>query len=596
MSLRTTLLTLIAAVLVPVLLVQGLIYYSRFETRKTEEYRANLEVAHAVAAAFEAYTRDILHQQRTVGQAIAVPPGRLSVEEMQQLLAASAQEYPAIRFYSWLDPEGRVVSSSDSNLVDVEAGDREYFGEIAGGRPWVVSDLMVGRVSGEATFVVARGVLDADGGLLGVVVASIDPQGLGYALAIPRTTGGAIALIDRQGRGVYRFPEVSLTWEERNWVATQPIIAEALAGQEVTGDFVSVIDGQMRMSGMVPIRSLGWVASANRPVDQAMAQIVADSQRDFGLLLLVIIMSAALAMWISRRLVRSTERLRQHALAVGQGEWGTVASIDGATELRDVAGALNTMSTELRQRDEQREEVVSSIAHDLRNPLAVITGHTQLAQRQLLRGESLNEDRLQALLASIQGSAGRLQALIGEFQDAARLRAGPLELRTGPTDLVALVGKAVQELAQTTEKHRFAYEPTESHLVGNWDVARLERVVANLLSNAVKFSPAGGEIAVAVARDDRGAVLTVRDRGIGIPTDDLPHIFNPFRRGSNASGRITGTGLGLWGARRIVEQHGGAIEVASAEGSGSTFTVRLPLGSTDEATDRPAGQRAVQVT
>jgi signal transduction histidine kinase len=107
-------------------------------------------------------------------------------------------------------------------------------------------------------------------------------------------------------------------------------------------------------------------------------------------------------------------------------------------------------------------------------------------------------------------------------------------------------------------------------------------VLGNLLGNAVKYSPAGGEVAVRVVRErDAGgrawAVVAVRDQGIGIPVADLPHVFERYRRGSNVGGRIVGSGVGLAGARQIVEQHGGTIAVASEEGRGSTFSLRLPL-------------------
>ena len=104
-------------------------------------------------------------------------------------------------------------------------------------------------------------------------------------------------------------------------------------------------------------------------------------------------------------------------------------------------------------------------------------------------------------------------------------------------------------------------------------------MIANLLSNAIKYSPDGGEVTLAVRRDAAGdrAVLEVRDRGLGIPAADLPRVFERFRRGSNVVGRIPGTGIGLAGARQVVEQHGGAIAVDSVEGAGTTVTIQLPI-------------------
>ena len=112
------------------------------------------------------------------------------------------------------------------------------------------------------------------------------------------------------------------------------------------------------------------------------------------------------------------------------------------------------------------------------------------------------------------------------------------------------------------------------------DRLRLEQVLVNLLSNAVKYSPEGGEVGVAVRREERAgapwARLAVSDRGIGVPAADLPHLFEPYRRAANV-GAVEGEGLGLAGARQIVEQHGGTIAVESREGEGTTVTVGLPL-------------------
>src|SRR5262249_14012287 len=125
-----------------------------------------------------------------------------------------------------------------------------------------------------------------------------------------------------------------------------------------------------------------------------------------------------------------------------------------------------------------------------------------------------------------------------------------------------------------------------ARLIGSWDAVRLERVLTNLVGNAIKYSPDGGPVAIELASEvdeqARGwAVIRVRDQGVGIPALDRPHVFERFRRGANVERHIAGTGIGLFGSRQIVEQHGGTISVESEEGVGSTFTVRLPLGAPD---------------
>lgn len=112
------------------------------------------------------------------------------------------------------------------------------------------------------------------------------------------------------------------------------------------------------------------------------------------------------------------------------------------------------------------------------------------------------------------------------------------------------------------------------------DVVRLDRMLTNLLANAIKYSPGGGQITVELAYEEEQAcpwiVLRIRDQGVGIPTSDLPHIFDPFYRASNVSGHIQGTGVGLASVSQVITRQGGTISVSSVEGQGSTFVVRLP--------------------
>ncbi|HEY3109853.1 MAG TPA: HAMP domain-containing sensor histidine kinase, partial [Chloroflexota bacterium] len=229
-----------------------------------------------------------------------------------------------------------------------------------------------------------------------------------------------------------------------------------------------------------------------------------------------------------------------------------------------------------------RDEFLATAAHDLKAPLTAIKGGAQLLRRQATT-KTLDLERLVAGLLGLDMAATRLARQVDQLLDITRMRAGqPLDLQRGPTDLVALARQAASEHRQTSEAHDISVETDGAELVGNWDRGRIERVIDNLLGNAVKYSPDGGPVLVTLRRerDDRDdwAVIAVRDRGIGIPAGELDRIFERFGRGSNVPEPINGSGIGLTSVRQIVEQHGGAIAVASRVGEGSTFTVRLPLG------------------
>jgi len=231
--------------------------------------------------------------------------------------------------------------------------------------------------------------------------------------------------------------------------------------------------------------------------------------------------------------------------------------------------------------------VLSTVSHDLRTPITSIKGRAQVLLRRAQRGGGFAPEAVTDALRAIDGVADRMNTLVDELVDIGRLQSGrPLELNRRPLDLVALLREAIAEAQRATSKHALRLETDLAELTGVWDGPRLARVLDNLLSNAVRYSPEGGEIAVTLARevaDPRNggdaARLAVADRGVGIPAADLPHIFERFRRGRNVTGRIAGTGIGLAGAKQIVEQHGGTIAIESQEGAGTTVTVRLPLES-----------------
>jgi PAS domain S-box-containing protein len=235
-----------------------------------------------------------------------------------------------------------------------------------------------------------------------------------------------------------------------------------------------------------------------------------------------------------------------------------------------------------------REELLAIVAHDLNTPLTAIKASADLLQRQAAAGR-LDPAPAVDGLARISRAATGMAVQIADLIDATRLRAGqPLELMRRPTDLVALVYRVAGQAQQVTTRHTIDVQAATPEQVGKWDTFRLERVVTNLLSNAVKYSPDGGAITVRIWREDEpepAGVFCVQDSGIGVPAPDLSRIFERYQRAHNVAGTLPGDGIGLAGAKQIVEQHGGRISVESKEGSGSTFTVWLPLG---EAASQPA--------
>jgi signal transduction histidine kinase len=229
-----------------------------------------------------------------------------------------------------------------------------------------------------------------------------------------------------------------------------------------------------------------------------------------------------------------------------------------------------------------RDVFLGTVAHDLRNPLTAIKGRTQLLRRKVERAEAPLAASLEDSLSAIEATADQMADQIDELLDVAQVQAGQsAPLRSRPTDLVALIQGILEYHQDVLQGQRLLLQVPPEPLVGRWDDVRIRRVLENLVSNAIKYSPDGGDIVVRAWPEcidgHAWAAFSVQDQGIGIPAADLPNIFSSFFRGSNVDADTGGFGLGLAGARQIVVQHGGRIDVASTVGVGTTFTVWLPL-------------------
>ncbi|MDP9372635.1 MAG: PAS domain S-box protein, partial [Chloroflexota bacterium] len=238
-----------------------------------------------------------------------------------------------------------------------------------------------------------------------------------------------------------------------------------------------------------------------------------------------------------------------------------------------------------------RDQFLSIASHELRTPVTTIKAYAELLLRRQARAP-LTPDQLTRGLGAIDDATERLTGLTADLLDVSRLRTGQLPFRPRPLDLARLaVEVADRYRTQLGERHRLTVAAPAAPCPVVADADRLEQVLTNLLENAVKYSPEGGEIRVTVGPDGDGAVLGVRDEGIGLPPDSLETIFQPFGRAANGAARqIPGLGLGLYICRDIVERHGGRLWAESpGEGRGATLRLWLPAAGPDTRTARPAG-------
>jgi heavy metal sensor kinase len=295
----------------------------------------------------------------------------------------------------------------------------------------------------------------------------------------------------------------------------------------------------------------------------------------FGLGSIVVLALGLGGEWlIVTRALRPVEKISTAAEKISSGDLSqriNVAETD--SELGQLATVLNSTFSRLESAFVRQQQFTSDAAHELRTPVSVLLTH---AQNGLASGCGCDEHR--EAFEACQRAAHRMRTLISALLALAQLDDGSAKARRSTFDLAQIVrecAELLQPLADERGVKIFA-EPTPMPMFG--DAEQLAQVITNLVSNAIRYNRPSGEAHVGLERRGPDVVMTVRDTGVGIAAADLPRVFERFYR-ADKSRTTGGLGLGLAITKTIVAAHGGTIEVASQEHSGTTFTVILPQGS-----------------
>ena len=253
---------------------------------------------------------------------------------------------------------------------------------------------------------------------------------------------------------------------------------------------------------------------------------------------------------------------------VAAGDFAARLSEHGPPYVRDVARAFNSMATRLAAQDAQRRHVMADIAHELRNPLAVLQGRLE----GMLDGVYPRDE---AQISAVLEETRLLARLVDDLRTLSHAESGTLTLQKESTDLAILLDEAVRSVSMDSTAGqvsiRLAVAP-DLPLI-DVDPLRIREVTTNLLSNALRHTPPGGAVSVEAVRRAESIVVTVSDNGAGIGGEELPKIFDRFYKGTGSRG----SGLGLTIARNLVVAHGGEIRAESRAGQGTTITFTLPV-------------------
>jgi two-component system sensor histidine kinase BaeS len=280
------------------------------------------------------------------------------------------------------------------------------------------------------------------------------------------------------------------------------------------------------------------------------------------------VLAALLAFLLARRLTRPVSELAGATRRLAAGEQGVSVPVRGEDELAQLGSAFNEMSSELEQARESQRHFLESVSHELKTPLTSIRGYA----------EALEEGAVTPAEGGrvISSEADRLQRLVADLLDLARLGRAGFSVAQDPVDLAAVADHAVSRHLPSAREMAVQLRDVTDAADGAWalgDEGRVLQVTSNLIENALRLSPAGGTVAVCA---DSGQI-TVRDSGPGLAPEDLPHAFERFYLYDRyRSERPVGSGLGLAIVQELTRAMGGTVQVANRDGGGAEFTVHLP--------------------
>jgi signal transduction histidine kinase len=498
--------------------------------------------------------------------------------------------------YFWLDKDGKLVWSSRfvsnqslyEQFKDTNLGDQLYF-TIPRTTETTYYSSVIESLEGVPMIYISMPVIGNNGtatAFEGAIVAGIRADTLGNYVKnqIPLGFESNVGLLDKNGIILYTDNQtyigsdyfasefqstLSVLLAPNEIAALNDIIKRSLQGVPSTEDITT--RGQTTTIAYAPIRINGehlltlYITSPHRLTDNV--SLLIDQQRTFNLTLVVVI--AAVAAGISVLVLMSNKRLTETVkLKTSELKMANESLAESNKQLQASNTLLSEANEQLKVHDKMQKEFINIAAHELRTPTQAILGYSELI-------EHANPQEVKVAAAAILRNADRLKRLTEDILDITRIESQSLKLKMEIFNLNEKIKNVIQDAkhalsdANTT---KIIFEQTEQDIPIYGDKVRIFQVVSNLLTNALKFTR-NGDISIRAEQKDGYAIVTVKDNGTGIDPEIMPRLFTRF-----ASKSQTGTGLGLFISKSIVEAHGGKIWAENnKDGKGATFGFTLPI-------------------
>jgi signal transduction histidine kinase len=287
-----------------------------------------------------------------------------------------------------------------------------------------------------------------------------------------------------------------------------------------------------------------------------------------------IAVSAALAWYLSRRITKPVEALAEAAAEIAEGRYDIeVSKVSSRDEIGELSARFGEMAMRLQEAEELERNFLMTVSHELRTPLTAIRGHVEALREGVAQDEAARKESL----AVIASETERLERLVGDVLDLAKLDTRRFTLRHEEVDMGRLLERAYTSFAEEARRRGIDYRQViEARPVIVADGDRVLQIISNLLSNAFRWTPDGGRVELALQQENGTISVAVEDSGPGISEDDAERIFRPFWSRDGL-----GTGLGLAIARELAAAHGGHILLESEPGRGTRFQLVLPASPVD---------------
>jgi signal transduction histidine kinase/ActR/RegA family two-component response regulator len=585
---RSHLVTLVVAVLVPMIIFAGIVLVALGRQQRFAVENGAVETARALTNAVDEGLVSSVKVLEALAMSSALDTGdvRAFHAEARRIAATQAGWFNVIL----CSPDGQQLLNTlrepgASLPRTLEPASLETV--VATRRP-AIGDVAFGQIIQHFAFAVRVPVIRR-GEVVYVLTAAVRPESL-------------LSVLMRQ-----RIPEtwVSSVFDRHNRIAARTRSSEQFVGKLVSPQFVQVLqggaregwaithtlEGQAVYTAFARSATTGWGIGIGIPRDSVDAPLYASLTTVVGGGVALVLVALLAAIIVGRRITTPMAALASAAKAFGEGRGlppGTPATVD---EVEDVRGAFAEAATLVEQRameaeasNRAKDEFLAVLSHELRTPLNAVYGWARMLQSGQLEAKAATR----ALDVIVRQANAQVQ-LIDDLLDVSRIITGKMRLDVRPVDLKAVIEGALDavRLAATAKdiRLRTALDPHAATISGDPD--RLQQVVWNLVMNAVKFTPRGGRVDVELQRLDAHVEIVVLDTGRGISADVLPFIFDRFRQADSSTTRAhTGLGLGLALARNLVELHGGTLTAHSdGENKGATFVVRLPAAPLERAAD-----------